>query len=153
MCVGISGDAFAQDCREHCEHCSTGSGAPEWYESSGFAEENGWKGACSDDFCRNCAPESIKDAPAIAAVILDAVRLARPAEIRDIVHDYGQFLLVHVDRRLLVIKGLGCDPDDLGAVVPLSVEKTHALRAAGVQDLAEFISNRAREVTTAADAR
>ena len=141
-------EASAQDCRQHCDDCGS---APNWYESTGEAEEFGWGGACAHGFCYLCEAPSplVKGVPMEAEKILDAVRRGRPSDMKTIARDYGKFLLIQPERQLLVIKGLNCDPEGLGAVVPLSREKTDALRAAGVGNLAEFILRRANVATTA----
>lgn len=140
MNAGASMEASAQDCREHCpKSCSD----PTHYQSSGFNNPNGFGGSCGAPFCSKCGEEAaVRNAPAVAEVILSAVRLGRPFEMKTIAKEYAEYMLVHVDRQLLVIKGLGCEPEGLGAIMPLSREKTDALREAGVRDLAEFISNR-----------
>lgn len=144
MSAGFSGNAAAQDCREHCLHnCAL----PNNYQSSGISNPNGWGGACSYLFCSGCGESAVKDHVAVAEVILEEVREGSPSDVKAVVTKYGKYMLINVDRGLLVLKGLGCDPEGLGAVVPLSPEKIDAVRKAGVQDLAEFISTRASAPT------
>lgn len=145
LLVSTSTNVLAQDCRGHCLHCDDSSAAPEWYESSGFGEPNGWKGACSDDFCASCAPEKVREVSVVTEAIVDAVRNAGSADMSAVVREYGDYLLVQPNRDLLVVKGLGCDPSSLGAVVPLTRQKVEGLISEGVGDLAAFIEARERE--------
>lgn len=140
MTAGFHRSASAQDCREHCLlSCPD----PTQYQSSGGGNKNGWSGACSYAFCGQCGSgELVKEHTAASEAILDQVRQGSPSDMKAVVRTYGKYMLVQVDRQLLVLKGLSCDPNGLGAVVPLSREKIDALREAGVQDMAEFVSTR-----------
>ena len=139
--VSTPADASAT-CNEHClqSPCTI-----DVYKAAGSVgtDRDYWedRGECSEQFCDPCS-ELVKDVSFTAETILNAVRMGSPADMKAIAQQYGDYLLINADRALLVIKGLQCDPDALGAVMPLSREKVNELRAAGVEDLARYLANR-----------
>jgi hypothetical protein len=90
--------------------------------------------------CAGCDSRSLSERVVGASAIAKVVEAASSMELRAVLAAYGDRLLLNAARNILVIKGNGCDRDDLGTVVFLSPAKTREFARLNAPRLAKFLA-------------
>ena len=141
---------LAQDCGTSCQRCM-------WFGREGVNHERGSHNRMDCRLGSDCGActggptpggESVSEAGVSETEILLAVLSATPSEIPHLLAEYEDRILLHIPRKLLAIRGSGCQADHVTAVSFLSHAQIETLKRLSVPRLDEFLDR--RELTSKA---
>lgn len=130
-------NAQAYDCGLECHICGTSA-----WEGTMYQEDGPYNMTCftTEGGCEECpSAGSVNEMFVNAMSIADVVQGASVSELNAVVEAYGDRLLLHSGRGLLVVQGTPCNPQSFEAIVSLPFEKVNAFQRLGVTSLKAFL--------------
>lgn len=130
---------YDHDCGNECRVC----GDSKW-EGREHATNGPYNMYCvgplEEAGCGGCPIVSRSDKAIDGMVIARIIELATVKELGAVAAAYRDRLLFDASRKILVVKGVGCDPNALGPVVFLSQKKARAFARLNTPGLEMFLA-------------